>query len=125
MEAEATNPSEFTPSYSKSTRHTIPHVEAQVWENLYYPLNGPPKTNEERILLSNYIDNEKHTIKSGMLDSKNVKDSLDVIANKHCSEYEKERFKCMNSFGIDRIFKLCQDQAKKLNDCIMIEKVIG
>ncbi|KAJ3410315.1 hypothetical protein HDV05_003895 [Chytridiales sp. JEL 0842] len=106
---------------SKSSRFDpsiIPDVHDKVWENPYYPLSGPPQSQEERDYLKAIINDELNATRAGIRKAFGPKDG-DKVAVSNCADLRYEMARCMTSFGWKG---LCMKEKKAFDECIEIQK---
>ncbi|KAJ3330730.1 hypothetical protein HDU76_004992 [Blyttiomyces sp. JEL0837] len=107
----------------------IPSVHDKVWENPYYPLPGPPQTQEEKDLLSLYIRKEREATKAGIQakltnESELAGGDMDKIARSNCADIRFDLTKCLRSSNSTWIGtpNLCNELRDKFSECLGLQK---
>ncbi|KAJ3016528.1 hypothetical protein HKX48_004003 [Thoreauomyces humboldtii] len=114
----SSTPPSPTPSQSQPPPF---QVADQVWDNPYYPLNGPPETPEERAQLQALIVQERNAVGSAIA-SKRTGRSVENAARENCADLEYVYSHCLVNGGWIERATLCQDKKTAFWNCVKIQK---
>jgi hypothetical protein len=110
------------------TKNTQPQiflksVDEKVWDNIWYPLSGPPKNDAERKVLEDHVKQEKAMVQSALHSFKVSNEDLEMAARSNCVELELDWQYCLRSLSFDRFYRKCPRQHEKFQSCVNIQKV--
>ncbi|KAJ3188280.1 hypothetical protein HDU85_005430 [Gaertneriomyces sp. JEL0708] len=96
-------------------------VADEVWENPYYPLNGPPQNQEEREYLQRIIKEERDAVSSAISRKLNDGD-LDSAAHGNCADLYWEYNSCLRNGTWKERGTFCNSRKQKYKKCVNIQK---
>jgi hypothetical protein len=114
-------------SNPKEARINIKGSNPKVWENPWYPLNGPPKSKEEEEILKKAIQEEQDEIRKAMnlkfKDSAELKARMEKDARSNCADLELKWMNCLNTFTLERFLTMCDSLHGEFKQCMTIQKM--
>ena len=97
----------------------------KIMENPWYPLNGPPRNEEESRILTEAIAKEKQDLNAMMAskqrDTQSASRALEKAAKSNCADLEFEFNLCLTTFNFERLSCMCTTSQQKYKDCIQIQ----
>lgn len=97
----------------------------KIMENPWYPLNGPPRNEEESRILTEAIAKEKQDLNAMMAtkqrDTQSASRALEKAAKSNCADLEFEFNLCLTTFNFERISCMCTTTQQKYKDCIQVQ----
>ncbi|KAI8900405.1 hypothetical protein BC833DRAFT_275890 [Globomyces pollinis-pini] len=109
----------------KKDRIQLNSLPEEVWENPWYPLNGPPKNPQEAELLQKVIEEEQSAVKAALSkrhdEMRNEKKLLDTHAKSNCADLQYDWKICLSTFNFDRFTTLCHGQQIAFENCVKIQ----
>ncbi|KAJ3272444.1 hypothetical protein HDV01_005513 [Terramyces sp. JEL0728] len=97
-------------------------ANSKVFENPWYPLSGPPQTEEENKMLTEYIQNEKKQLNLALMQKQSFNQSqsklLKEVAQSNCADIEYEYSICLTTFNLKRFTTMCSSENDRLKECI-------
>jgi hypothetical protein len=107
-------------------RVNVDPVANEIFENPWYPLNGPPRNQEEQELLEKTIKEEQQRIHSELTekyrDTNRARSALQKDARRNCVDLELEWKQCLTSFNFERFLSMCNSHHEKFQECIRIQE---
>ncbi|KAJ3217709.1 hypothetical protein HDU67_007405 [Dinochytrium kinnereticum] len=110
------------PHKAPAARSNILSLLHQVWENPYFPLNGPPRNQREQEILQKAIIEERAKVREELSRTRNV--DLDSMAASNCADLQWDVQKCLKSYTLSGWTGLCRLERKKLKECLFMQKDI-
>ncbi|KAI8614459.1 hypothetical protein BC830DRAFT_1127427 [Chytriomyces sp. MP71] len=91
---------------------------SQLFENPFYPLQGPPRNAEERVLLEGYISAEKAS--SAKAVHRRLRNGdLQAMANANCADAKWALATCLKQrSAIELLTTFCMHEQRRLSHCV-------
>ena len=86
--------------------------------NPYHPLDGPPKSINEKIKLNTEIKNEFSETVSSISDKQSISKKLFIAARVNCSDVLFDYTKCKISGSFNDQLKGCVELKRKFENCV-------
>ena len=102
---------------------TVEELEDKIFENPYYPLNGPPRNREEKTKLAQVINNERENFSKAFQAVKIARQDIDSLARSLCADLELDYQLCSNSSSLWNRMTACAEKKNKLTQCLLLQKV--